>query len=90
LVSIERKTASGSLVSLEGRHNRKREGPAMFNLVTQNSTVVLYILQAATYGAAAASSHGGNYKSLTVCYLASAVLHGLLGACHLMHVERLR
>ena len=62
----------------------------MFNLVTQNSAVVLYVLQAATYGAAAASSHGGNYKSLTVCYLASAVLHGLLGACHLMHFERPR
>lgn len=62
----------------------------MFNLVNRNSAVVLYILQAATYGAAAASSHGGHHESLTICYLASAVLHGLLGACHLMHLERPR
>ncbi len=62
----------------------------MFDLVTQNSAVVLYLLQAATYGAAAALSHGGDHGSLTICYLASAVLHGLLGACHLMHLERPR
>jgi hypothetical protein len=62
----------------------------MFNLVNHNSAVVIYILQAATYGVAAALSYGGNYESLCACYLASAILHGLLGACHLMHLERPR
>jgi len=60
----------------------------MFSLITQNSAVVLYVLQAATYGAAAAASHGGHHESLTGCYLASAVLHGLLAACQIMHLER--
>jgi len=36
---------------------------------------------------AAALSYG-NHGSLAVCYLASAVLHGLLGACQPAHLER--
>jgi hypothetical protein len=58
----------------------------MFDLVTHNPPVVLYTLQAATYGAAAALSRRGDHGSLTLCYLASALLHALLGTCHLMHL----
>jgi hypothetical protein len=58
----------------------------MSQLVTHNSFVVLYVLQAATYGAAAALSRRGDHASLTLCYLASALLHGLLGTCHLLHL----
>jgi hypothetical protein len=57
----------------------------MFNLINQNSAVVLYVLQAVTYGVAAALSYGSDHGSLSACYLASAVLHGLLGTCHLIH-----
>ena len=58
----------------------------MFDFLSQNSLVVLYILQAGTYGTAAAVSRRGDHAALTICYLASALLHGLLGACHLMHL----
>ena len=57
----------------------------MFDLVSHNPLVVLYFLQASTYGAAAAVSRHGNHGALCICYLTSALLHGLLGACHLMH-----
>jgi hypothetical protein len=57
----------------------------MYSLINQNSAVVLYVLQAATYGVAAALSYGGDHGSLSACYLVSAVLHGLLGACHVIH-----
>jgi hypothetical protein len=55
-------------------------------LIINNSFVFIYLLQACTYGAAAALSRRGDHRSLTACYLASALFHGLLGTCHLMHV----
>jgi hypothetical protein len=53
------------------------------SLIAQNPIVLLYVLQACTYGAAAALVRRSDHSSLTICYLASAFLHGLLGACHL-------
>jgi hypothetical protein len=58
----------------------------MFDQLFHNPPVVLYLLQAGTYGAAAALSGRDDHRPLTICYWASAVLHGLLGACHLMHL----
>ena len=57
----------------------------MFDLFSPNPLVVLYLLQAITYGNAATVSRHGNHGALCICYLTSALLHGLLGACHLMH-----
>ena len=51
-----------------------------------NPLLTLYCLQAFTYGAAAASEHSSGNKGLTGCYAMSALLHGLLGTCHLMHL----
>jgi len=58
----------------------------LLSLVSHNPPVVLYILQAGTYGAAAAFVRRDDHHSLTKCYLASALLHGLLPACDLMHL----
>ena len=58
----------------------------MFDLVTHNPLVILYAAQSITYSAAATLSLRGDHRVLTVCYLASAVFHGLLGACHFMHL----
>jgi hypothetical protein len=58
----------------------------MFHLISHNPLVVLYMLQAGTYGAAAALSRHGDHGALSLCYLTSALLHGLLGVCHLMHL----
>jgi hypothetical protein len=55
----------------------------MFELLTNNPLVLLYILQALTYGAAALLSE---HKPLIICYSTSALLHSLVGICHLMHV----
>ena len=57
----------------------------MFDLFSHNPLVVLYMLQAGTYGAAAALSRRGDHGALCICYLTSALLHGFLGVCHLMH-----
>ena len=61
-------------------------GPAMFDQLYHNPPVVLYLLQACTYGAAAVLSPRSDHRLLTICYLTSALLHGLLGACQLMHL----
>jgi hypothetical protein len=58
----------------------------MFDLFSHNPLVVLYMLQAGTYGAAAALSRRRDHGALSICYLTSALLHGLLGVCHLMHL----
>ena len=59
----------------------------MFNLLAQNPVAVLYLLQAATYGAAAFFASREDHVALTHCHLASALLHGLFGACHALHFE---
>ena len=59
----------------------------MLNLLSHNPFVALYAVQAATYAAAAALSWRQNHRSLTICYAASALLHGLLGACHVAHFD---
>ena len=58
----------------------------MFDLLSYSPLVVLYLLQASTYGIAAALLWRGNHGALSICYLTSALLHGLLGACHLVHL----
>ena len=52
-----------------------------------NPFVVLYCLQAFTYSVAATSARHAGHKGLTRCYATSALLHGLLGACHFMHLN---
>jgi len=59
----------------------------MFDLVAHNPLVVIYLLQAMTYTAAATLSRGGYRKAVTVCYLASAVFRGILGVCLFLHLE---
>ena len=61
----------------------------MFENIYHDPTVVLYLLQAGTYGAAAILSRRRDHRPLTICYLASALLHGLLGFCHLMQLGQL-
>ncbi|RBP08534.1 hypothetical protein DFR50_12516 [Roseiarcus fermentans] len=58
----------------------------MLNTLSQNSVALLYLLQAATYAAAALFARREDHVALTQCYLASALLHGLFGACHAMHL----
>ena len=61
----------------------------MFNWVhffLNNPFVVLYGLQALTYSVAASSAHDAGHKGLSRCYAISAMVHGLLGVCHFMHV----
>jgi len=43
----------------------------------------LYGLLAGTYGTAAASRN--DHALLARCYVASALLHGLIGVCHHLH-----
>jgi hypothetical protein len=45
---------------------------------------VIYILQAATYAAAAAFSRKEDHARLAHCYLVSAFLQALFGACHVL------
>ena len=58
----------------------------MLDQLYHDPPLVLYLLQAYTYGAAAFLSQRPDHRPLTICYLTSALLHGLLGACHLMHL----
>ena len=58
----------------------------MLNALFENSFAALYLLQSATYSAAALCSHRGDHKSLTHCYVASALLYALFGACHVAHL----
>jgi hypothetical protein len=48
-------------------------------------TSTLYGLLAGTYGTAAAAASQNNHLLLTRCYVASAVLHALIGVCHHLH-----
>jgi hypothetical protein len=57
----------------------------MVDIISQHSLCLLYVLQAGTYGAAARFSHSGDHVALSHCYLASAFLHGLFGAYHILH-----
>ena len=56
----------------------------VMHALSQNSFAVLYVLQAVTYAAAAAFSRNEDHASLAHCYLVSAFLHALFGACHLL------
>ncbi|MSP01420.1 MAG: hypothetical protein EXR07_10295 [Acetobacteraceae bacterium] len=47
---------------------------------------ILYILQACTYGTAAAISWRCGHRPLTICYSVSALLHGLFTSCRLLHL----
>jgi heme/copper-type cytochrome/quinol oxidase subunit 3 len=58
----------------------------MVNILFENSFAALYLLLSATYSAAALCSHRGDHKSLTRCYVASALLYALFAACHAMHL----
>jgi hypothetical protein len=73
---------SSDVVFLKSRH-RKYEVSAMCDFYFHNPLVVLYIIQAGAYGAAAAALRRGNHNALCICYLASAIVHLLLGACQL-------
>jgi hypothetical protein len=46
----------------------------------------LYGLLAMTYGTAAKLAGQEGHRALARCYTASAALHGLLAACHFMHL----
>ncbi len=52
----------------------------------QDPAVALYSMQACTYGVAAALSRHLGHSPLAICYAASAIIHGLLGACHFLHL----
>jgi len=45
----------------------------------------LYGLLAGTYGTAAAAASRNDHVLLARCYVASALLHGLIGLCHHLH-----
>ena len=58
----------------------------MIKELCANPLFVLYVLQAVTYGTAAAISWRHGHRALTACYTVSAMLHGAFAACHLWHV----
>jgi hypothetical protein len=59
----------------------------MMSEFASNPLLVLYVLQACTYGTAAWMSwRVGHHHSLTICYSISAFLHGLFAACHVWHL----
>jgi hypothetical protein len=49
-------------------------------------TSTLYGLLAGTYGTAAAAASRDDHHLLARCYVASALLHGLIGVCHHLHL----
>jgi hypothetical protein len=53
---------------------------------TVDPTSTLYGLLAGTYGTAAAAASRDNHRLLALCYVASALIHGLIGVCHHLHV----
>jgi hypothetical protein len=57
----------------------------MFYLLSHNPFVVLYLLQAGTYCAAAKLARRWDHRALSICYLTSAFVYGRLGVCHLMY-----
>ena len=73
-------------MSLSGRFQHEHEVRSMVRQLSQNPLLVLYVLQACTYGAAAMTSWRMNHRPLTVCYSISALLSGLFGACYFLHL----
>jgi len=55
------------------------------NFLQSNLPVILYAFQASTYVAAGVLSWQIEHKSLTYCYLTSALLHLALGASHFLN-----
>jgi len=47
---------------------------------------VLYGMLAATYATAASAATHDNHHLLARCYVASAMLHGLIAVCHQLHM----
>ena len=47
---------------------------------------LLYGLLAATYAVAASAATRDNHRLLARCYVASAMLHGLIAVCHQLHM----
>lgn len=54
--------------------------------VLVDPTSTLYGLLAGTYGTAAAAASRDDHRLLARCCVASALLHGLIGVCHHLHV----
>ncbi len=59
----------------------------LLSLASQNSIAILYVMQAATYSVASVCARREDRVSLTYCYVVSALLRALFGACHVMRVE---
>ena len=49
-------------------------------------TSTLYGLLAGTYGTAATAASRDDHRLLARCYVASAMLHGLIALCHYLHI----
>ena len=49
----------------------------LLTLLSQNSITILYLIQAATYGAASVCPRREDHEALTYCYVVSAPLHAL-------------
>jgi hypothetical protein len=58
----------------------------MFDVLSQSPLAVLSLLQASTYLAAAAFARREDHDRLIHCYLASALVNALFGACYAMHI----
>jgi hypothetical protein len=56
------------------------------NYLIANPFVALYCSQAVTYSVATCAAYRSRHRGLTGCYAASALLHGLLGTCHFLHL----
>lgn len=51
-----------------------------------NPVTLLYSALGATYGGASFAAFANDHHTLCRCYVISAVLHGLIGACHHLHL----
>jgi hypothetical protein len=54
--------------------------------LASNPLFILYVGAATTYAVAAALSLSSRHKGMSACYAANSLVHGLLGACHLLHL----
>ena len=55
-------------------------------LAAMNPVSVLYGLLAGTYGSAAVAAGANDHHAMRRCYRVSAVLAGLIGVCHHLHI----
>jgi|HubBroStandDraft_3_1064219.scaffolds.fasta_scaffold06880_2 hypothetical protein len=58
---------------------------SILNYLLPNPLIILYLLQAITYGVAAEVSRRSGHGGLTVCYAINSLLYVILGVCHTTH-----